>query len=352
MKLTAQDGLWTTGGALAEPPVVAVLEVAGAVLAWTVDDPAAPVHLTFTDIAAADWLWRVVGEPGHVALVAAIGDAMPEPSAVIDVPGVELAAGPLAPLRRLAMGHWLRRWWPASMRDAIAELDVAVLDAEIAVLTAAAQDYFVDDTFDSDVEELLRPHRDILAGLGSSADPRIAELLEACADLVDLPDPVDVSASRRRDDYALAAGGADSATQPSIARGTASISWGAVRPAVFDAAEDTVDWTVRVDAAGRVLLTVRTAVRAPAEGIPVWFRGGGIAADAVLAADGTTTAELPITESAAWNHDWSAVSLTVGGPATEGRDARERIRAFVRNRSRGGADDAFLAEVLAAESDY
>ncbi|WP_241473625.1 hypothetical protein [Mycolicibacterium neoaurum] len=352
MKLTAQDGLWTTGGALAEPPAVAVLEVAGAVLAWTVDDPAAPVHLTFTDIAAADWLWRVAGESGHVALVAAIGDAMPAPSAVIDVAGVELAAEPLGRLRRLALGHWLRRWWPASMRDSIVELDAAVLDVEIAVLTAAAQDYFVDDTFDSDVEALLRPHRDVLAALGSSADPRITELLESCADLVDLPDPVDVPAAWRRDDYALAAGGAGTATQPSIARGTASISWGAVPPAVFDAAEDTVDWAVHADDAGRVILTVRTAVRAPADGIPVRFRGNGIAADAVLAADGTTTAELPITESAAWNHDWRTALLTVGGPATESREARDRIRAFVRSRSRDGAADAFLAEVLAAESDY
>ncbi|AHC26207.1 MULTISPECIES: hypothetical protein [Mycobacteriaceae] len=352
MKLVAQDGLWTTGGAPAEPPAVAVLEVTGAVLAWTVDDPAAPVHLTFTDIGAADWLWRVVGASGHVALAAAVGDAVPEPSAVIDVPGVALAVEALAPLRRLALGHWLRRWWPASMRDSIVGLDAVVLDAEIATLTAAAQDFFVEDTFDSDVEELLRPHRAALAGLGSSADPRITELLQSCAELMDLPDPADVPIPGRRDDYALAAGGVGTVAQASIAGGTASISWGAVPPSVFDAAEDTVDWAVHADGAGRVVLTVRAAVTAPSDGIAVRFRSDGITADAVLAADGTATVELAIAEPAAWNHDWSAASLTVGGPATEDRAARDRIRAFVRGRLRGGAPDAFLAEVLAAESDY
>ncbi|MGN7781726.1 hypothetical protein ACTJJE_19720 [Mycolicibacterium sp. 22603] len=352
MKLIAHDGLWTTGGAPAAPPAVAVLEVAGAVLAWPVDEPEAPVHLTFTDIAAADWLWRAAGESGHVALVAAVGAVVPDPSAVIDVPGVELAAETLAPLRRLALGHWLRRWWPASMRDAIAELDAAVLDAEIAILTAAAQDYFVEDTFDSDIDELLRPHRAVLAGLRSSADPRVAELAESCAELVDLPDPVDIGLPRHRDDYALAAGGPGTATRAPIGGGTASISWGAVPAGVFDAAEDTVDWSVHADDAGRVILTVRTAVMAPADGIAVRLRSDGITAEAVLAADGTASAALPITEPAAWNHDWRAASLTVGGPATEDRDGRDRIRAFVRRRLRAGAPDAFLAEVLAAEGDY
>ena len=49
------------------------------------------------------------------------------------------------------VGHWLRRWWPASHRDGIAGLDDALLDVEVAVLTAGAQGFFADDTLDSDV---------------------------------------------------------------------------------------------------------------------------------------------------------------------------------------------------------
>ena len=46
--------------------------------------------------------------------------------------GVDVLPGSVDPLRRLALGHWLRRWWPASHRDGIAALDGALLDAEIA----------------------------------------------------------------------------------------------------------------------------------------------------------------------------------------------------------------------------
>ena len=60
------------------------------------------------------------------------------PTRPIELTGVDVRPGSLEPLRRLALGHWLRRWWPASQRDGIAALDGALLDAEIAVLTAAA----------------------------------------------------------------------------------------------------------------------------------------------------------------------------------------------------------------------
>ena len=95
---------------------------------------------------AAEWLWRVVGEAGHVAVLAALADRTPEAGQIVDVAGVEPLPDALDPLRRLALGHWLRRWWPASSRDGIVALDAAVLDGEIALLTAAAQDYFDDET--------------------------------------------------------------------------------------------------------------------------------------------------------------------------------------------------------------
>ncbi len=47
--------------------------------------------------------------------------------------------------------------------------------------------------------------------------------------------------------------------------------------------------------------------------------------------------------------------MTIGADlkeSVESLDIRQRIRDFARARLRGPAGDAFLAEVLAAESDY
>lgn len=357
MKLVAESGLWTTGARVAAPPAVAVLEVAGAVLAWTVDDPAATAQLTFTDVAAADWLWRVAGEQGHVAVIEALRGRAADPHATIDIAELELSPQILAPLRRLALGHWLRRWWPASVRDSIADLDIAVLDAELAVLTAAAQEYFGEDTLDSDIEALLRPHRAALSAHLRDGDPRVAALIEPCLELADwaeLAAPEEVSGARRRDDYALAAGGPATSPADTIAAGTASISWSAVPPGVFDAAEDTVEWSVRGDGAGGAVADLRAVVSASAAGVPVRLRSGDVIATGVLDEHGNVTLTLPISESAAWNRDWTSTSVTVGqvGSAGEDRATRDRLRAFARSRLAVPAADAFLAEILAAESDY
>ena len=75
MRLVADSGLWSTGRIPVPTPLVAVLEVSGAVLSWTVDDPLedAATQITFTDLSCADWLWRVLGESGHIALASALG---------------------------------------------------------------------------------------------------------------------------------------------------------------------------------------------------------------------------------------------------------------------------------------
>ncbi|CDO06327.1 hypothetical protein C1S82_20745 [Mycolicibacterium cosmeticum] len=346
MRLVAEQGLWTTGRPAAAPPAVAVLEVAGAVLAWTVDDPQTPVAVTFTDVAAADWLWRVLGETGHVSVVEALTGRPAHTAAALDLVDVEWAAAALAPLRRLALGHWLRRWWPASVRDGIAGLDAALLDVEIAALTAAAEEFFAGDTFDSDVAGLLEPHRPALAALLADGDPRVAALIASVADWVDLDE---IPAQRRQQDYALAAGAAGAQRPGTVASGTASIPWSAVPPGVFDAAEDTVSWAVTATA-GAVRVEMRAELIGPASGIPVRFDG----ADGVLDAQGRATIALPITESAAWDRDWSSAVIAVGDSAGPGdnREVRNRLRAFARARLAGPAPDAFLAEILAAESDY
>jgi hypothetical protein len=59
-----------------------------------------------------------------------------------------------------------------------------------------------------------------------------------------------------------------------------------------------------------------------------------------------------ISESVAWGHDWRDTRLAIGAEGGESARTRERIRDFARSRLASPGDDAYLAEVLAAESDY
>ncbi|OBJ62785.1 hypothetical protein [Mycobacterium sp. 1423905.2] len=378
MRLVTEAGLWSTGPTepLQTPsPLLAVLEVSGAVLSWTIDEPAEAIRITFTDVTRADWLWRVVGESGHVAVTAAVTSVDEQDSPSVELTDVDVAVGPLAALRRLALGHWLRRWWPASQRDDIAALDRALLDVEVALLTSGAQDFFTDDTLDSDVTGLLEPHAAALIGHLYTGDPRIRDLIAAAAELADelgldyggwaeLSDAVHDSAAPsalatgHRDDYALAAG-TDPRAPGAIAQGVASINWGAVPPGIFDAAEQTVDW--RVESAGQdVVAIVRAAVIGPdpATGVPVAVRSGDVSGSGALAADGRATVPIldaqrrPITETAAWGHDWPATSVVVGAAIEESPQTRDRVRRWAGARLDQPPQDAFLAEALASESAY
>ena len=142
-----------------------------------------------------------------------------------------------------------------------------------------------------------------------------------------------------------------------IARGVASINWSAVPPGIFDAGEDTVDWSVEV-AGTAVVAVVRAAVIGPdpATGIAVQLRSGAISGSGALDADGHATLPLvdaqqrPLTESAAWDHDWTETSVIIGADVCESRETRERVRRWARARLDRPPDDAFLAEILAAES--
>ncbi|BBX63965.1 hypothetical protein MSAS_31390 [Mycobacterium saskatchewanense] len=379
MRLVADSGLWSTGATLAATPLVAVLEVSGAVLSWILDQPgAAAVEIAFTDPTRADWLWRVVGEAGHVALLSAVSSA--DATGSVDLTGVDIVPGSVEPLRKLAVGHWLRRWWPASRQDGIAGLDRALLDLEVALLTAGAQGYFADDTFDSDVSALLAPHGTALITHVRAGDPRVIDLVQAGAELADeagvegqawseLSAALDGSRvtaeapSGHRDDYALAAGaGGGRPGAPAIARGVASIDWSAVPPGIFDAGENTVAWSVEVaDAA--VVAVVRAAVIGPGEptGVAVRLISGAITGAGALDAAGRAalplidTEQRPVTESAVWDHDWSRAAVIVGASIPRGSETpetRERVRRWARARLDRPADDAFLAEILAAESEY
>jgi hypothetical protein len=361
MKLLADAGLWSTGPATEPAPLTAVLEVSGALLMWTVDQPGTAA-ITFTDPARADWLWRIVGEAGHAAVAAAIEGRSPGADQTVDVPGVELSPEALRPLRRLAVGHWLRRWWPASDRDGIVALDAALLDAEIALLTAGAHDFFTDDTFDSEVTGLLTPHVAALAARARDGDPRVAELVQRCAELADdvgVAVETDAAPLTRRDDYALAAGRNVRGSQPgAVASGVSSVHWAAVPAGVFDAAEHTVEWMIEADITVTSLVQVELSGSGSPNGIAVRLRSGAVGGVGVLGADGRAAFPIlddedqPLTEHAAWNHDWRDTTVTVGAEVDESAQTRERIRDLARARLSRPADDAFLAEVLAAEADY
>jgi hypothetical protein len=363
MKLVADSGLWSTGPLVEPGPLVAVLEVSGAVLSWTVDDPTGAAQITFTDLPRADWLWRILGESGHTAVAAAVDGRPPDAAQTVELTGVDVVEGSLEPLRRLALGHWLRRWWPASHRDGIAALDAALLDAETALVTAAVQDFFTDDTLDSDVAGLIRPHTVALGSLASEGDPRVAELVRACAELaddvgvaLDAGRAVEPSQPGRRDDYALAAGSDLAQRGAAIARGVGSINWGAVPPGIFDAAEHTVDW--RVEASANAVVRAALSGTGSPAGIAVRLRSDKVIGTGVLDADGTAVFPLvdaqqhPMTETAAWDHDWRTTTVTIGADVQESPQTRQRIRDFARARLNRPPSDAFLAEILAAESDY
>jgi hypothetical protein len=305
-----------------------------------------------------------------------VNDATGQPHS-IDLTGVDLVPGAVAPLRRLATGHWLRRWWPASRQDGIAGLDRALLDVEVALLTAGAQSFFPDDTLDSDVTQLLEPHAATLMSHVRSDDSRIVDLVRAGARLADeigvdgadwseLIAAVDDTSliltlpSDRRDDYALAAGaGAGPRGAGAIARGVAPIAWSAVPPAIFDACEHTVDWSIEVGGTA-VVAVVQAAVIGPepATGIAVRLRSAAIEGAGTLDAAGRATVALKdaqrreLTESAAWDHDWSVTSVVVGAESAESPEARQRVRRWARTRLNLPPQDAFLAEILASESAY
>jgi hypothetical protein len=376
MRLVADSGLWRVGPAVAPVPLVAVLEVDGAVLAWTVDEspPGQGTQITLTDATRADWLWRVLGEDGHHALASA-AEAPPDHNAGVELSGVEVRPGALDGLRRLAFGHWLRRWWPASVRDGISGLDPALLDAEIALLTAGAEDFVGEDSIDADIGALLSPHATALTMHLLVGDPRVADLVRKSVNLaedvgVDAPgwaelaDAVEKTelhrATAHQDDYALAAGGDSGSAPPGlIARGTASIAWSAVPGGVFDAAEDTVGWAVAADG-DRVAVTLHAAVIGPGSptGIPVVVRCGKVSATGEIDASGRVTialldeANTPVTAAQAWDQDWASAAVTVGAEVAEARDDRERVRQLARRRLAEPGPDAYLAEILAAESDY
>lgn len=342
---------------LPEPYERVVVELAGATAVWPLDAaPGSWPELTLTDPGEADWLWRWTGIAGHVELMGLIarGDRF--------VVEVDPEAEALDLVRRLAYGHWLRRWWPTSPSSDLPRPDPVLVALELAVLTVRCEAW-LGDGYDSEAAALLAGVSAQQVAAALAPLPRATELLdELTEDLVPHWSDQEITAVRdgslpvppRRDDYALAAGaGADRPlSDEGVAQGRCSIDWAGVPPDLLDAADGSIRWTV--EATGTV--TIRAAVRllpeADPSGLTVWFDlPGEFDLTRTLDAAGQVETELPITPAQAWGRSWSDFRIGIG-PRRGGDHAasRERVRRFAR--ARLSTDPELLAEQAAADEQW
>ncbi|MFI6699707.1 hypothetical protein ACIBJC_12155 [Streptomyces sp. NPDC050509] len=329
---------------------VAVLEVAGGHLTWSVLAPAAPPVAVLDDAdLAQEWVWAVYGER--------VAPALADGGGVVD--GTEPALPALAEsARRLAYAHWAARWWPASVIDSIPPLDERLLDREIAELTEACDPLF--------------------AGRDDPADTAFGAAVD-----IDIEHPLP-----RPGDYALTAGPGAPGTPAdalTLARGTGGSDWRRCPPGLVDASERAVSWeVVRAAARTTVLvqvvaapgppladrrLTPRAAVSGVADPLDIGLRrvadawlgdarvrgvesvpGTGMAVDVYLPGFGPPVRPGP--------GDRPPTDRVTTDRLTSDRLTRERIRdlararlAGARNGSTAGHGPPLLAEIAAASDD-
>ncbi|MDO3649433.1 hypothetical protein [Nocardia mangyaensis] len=346
---------------------VLVLEVAGGHLSWSLlADQFLPAAVLDDRESAQDWLWAVYGEP--VAL--AVADNHPQ----------ELTAAPARPelatsLRRLAYAHWVTRWWPASILDAVPALDAQLVDHEIAALTEACEMALGDPPASSDSEQQGWP---IESGTRQPAARRDGDG-RADSGTQDGPGWMRGGAAAkgpaseqraRAEDYALAAGGVE-ATRGGLvlARGSGGWDWRRCPPGIVDASEQAVSW--QVTRAGGVSTVRVSVVAAPdcTRGVPehLWPHARVTAPRVSDSGGGSECYTAPLQlHGDAWigtvqiptaSETGCAVTIFVPGvgpESTRGDESpmRARIRAYVRRRLAGNADDPLLiAEASAAGGD-
>ncbi|WP_329252294.1 hypothetical protein [Streptomyces canus] len=277
----------------------AVLDVAGAVLTWSVlGAPGPPSGEVHDRGRAQQWLWALYGE----RVATAVHDrTAAEPDGVRVAADLTDLVGSAA---RLALGHWAARWWPASYPDGIPALEQDVLGLELAALTHRCQQLFDDegDQPDDCTAELIEEHRDALDPLiqwwraaPQSADTArhlesVLRLIDHAADTIGLDGPalrhlrssldqrrpagvaVDPGSlfARHGGGFALAAGETLVAGGRVIARGSGTNDWRRYPPGFVDAAEDAVSWTARaVGARRRIEVEVVAHTAAPSAGAPL-----------------------------------------------------------------------------------
>ncbi|WP_194829486.1 hypothetical protein [Nocardia sp. XZ_19_231] len=311
---------------------VLVLEVLGGHLSWRLFDSDVVPAAVLDDVEAAqEWVWAVYGE--EVALAVANN----RPSSVTAAPAREKSA---AALRRLAYAYWASRWWPASTVDGIPALDQRLLLEEIELLTATCE-----MVIDEDADKLFREQE--LGAAQTSDDGAPA-----------------ISRSRgRAEDYALAAGGADSPEGLIVARGSGGWDWRRCPPGILDAGEQAVSWQVsRAAGVSTVQVSVvaapdcgqlapdhlrpyaRVRVQLPSADVemPLHLRGDAWTGSATLPDTPEQSPEI-------------TVFVPGVGPVDQPEDesaVRQRIRRFARARlTEHTGDQRLTAETAAAETD-
>jgi hypothetical protein len=340
---------------------VLVLEVVGGHLSWSLfGDESVPAAVLDDVEAAQDWVWAVYGE--EVA------------SAVADNRLRALTAAPARPesaaaLRRLAYAHWASRWWPASTLDAIPALDPRLLAEEIAALSERCE-MMIDDADAGLATE------DIADGGGTAPNDRPGS---GDFDLFDAPQGRGIEGDSaaigrttgRAEDYALAAGGAESSDGLIVARGSGGWDWRRCPPGILDAGESAVSWQV-TRAAGESTVRISVVASPDCRGtVPQHLRPHAWVAPADAPPARTLSADAEFTTPLHRRGDaWIGSVRTSGipesppeitifvpgvGPADPPRDesgARDRIRRFARARlTEHPADQRLTAETAAAETD-
>lgn len=380
----------------------AVLDVAGAVLTWSVlGSPGLPLAEIHDTARAQQWLWAVYGERVAGAVHACATGELPDMRVPADVTPF---AGRAA---RLGFGHWAARWWPASHLDGIPALQPDVLGLELAALTHECQQLFDEggDQPDNYVAELIGDHQvaldpliqwwratppstdtarqleSVLRSVDDAADnagldgPALRRL-RSSLDRPRRPDgtPVDpVTLFVRHDGYALAAGEPLLAGGRLIARGSGTNDWRRYPPGFVDASETAVSWTARALGARRQIeVEVVAHIAAPVTAVPL--------AAEVRVNDGPRN-RVPLSRRVDMWTGRADLDLPAGetepriqlgvllpgfdpGPGPEGGADRDSIRTLVRRRlaaaaqpdahnspPHDGAYGPFLAEIAAATTD-
>lgn len=278
--------------------ITLALAARGATLEWPllVD---APAHLTVHDPAEADWLHLLIGEAAYVDLVSG-REFTPAWDAALH-----------ARLRRLAFGHWLRAWWPASVIDGVPPLDRELLDAEIAHLT-------------DELDEVMALSPD------------------------EVPEPVDVEKrAPTQAEYALVAGQRRTLADTGVLSGRSALAWQGVPAGRVDATEQPVTWVLEVMDAPELSIAVQLLPGADATGLAVTVTAGGTTATGALDADGTAAVTLPLEPARAWALTAADLDVRIGVPVEETAGERASIRELVARRRAGTPDhngDLYQAE--------
>lgn len=251
MRVSRSDGL-VVGDWPAWPEVTAVLEAAGAVLAWDVlADDAVPTARVHDPARAAEWLWEVYGAAAEDILGGADDVTVPRDGdwSVRDA------------CRTVAQLDWARAWWPASTSAGVPTLDPVVLRAEHALAL-------------SDVEHLLDDPDAVERALGSvalPADEDLAGRLTALAE--DYGIELSPAPAPTRSGFALAAGGDAAGVGTTVLTGASTVDWMLVPAGAVDAAAP-AEWAV-VRRAGTTVVEV-SVVPGPGLGSPLAARFGDV----------------------------------------------------------------------------